>query len=171
VDRVRARAPRRLIVPSDFLQALYRGDTARAEELRAGRSELDVFEAAAIGEVDELRRVLASDPDQVHAWSDDGFTPLHYAAFFGHPEAARVLIDAGADLDAPSRNEEFAREARPLHSAVAAREADVCRILLEAGADPNATRRSGLTPLQQAVEHGDPQLAELLTQHGAMRQG
>jgi uncharacterized protein len=154
-------------VPSDLLLALYRSDIATAEELRASRSELDVFEAAALGEIDELRRQLAADSSAVQGWSDDGFTPLHYAAFFGHSEAARLLVDAGADLEVPSRNEDFAKDARPLHSAAAGGEHEVCRVLLEAGANPNATQHGGFTPLRQAEQNGDAELAELLKQYGA----
>ena len=48
----------------------------------------------------------------------DGFTPLHLAAFFGRLEAAALLVDRGADLEAPSRNPRFP-SVRPLHSAIA----------------------------------------------------
>ena len=154
---------------SPILQALYRGDAEAAAAARAERDELDVFEAAALGEADELRRILAREPDAVTRWSADGFTALHYAAFFGHPEAARALIEAGSDIEAPSRNTEFAQDARPLHSAAAARQVDACRTLLVAGADPNAKQHGGYTPLQEAEENEDEELAELLRQHGATR--
>jgi ankyrin repeat protein len=78
-----------------------------------------------------------------------------------------VLIEAGSDLEAPSRNTEFAQDARPLHSAAAAKQLDVCRTLLAAGADPNAVQHGGYTPLREAEENGDEELAELLRQHGA----
>jgi ankyrin repeat protein len=152
---------------SAIMQALYEGEHERAEALRAEKSDLDVFEAAALGEVERLRALLDEDPSLVDAWSVDGFTPLHYAAFFGGPGAARVLLEHGADLEVPARNEEFAREARPLHSAAAAGRRDVCELLLEAGADPNARQHGGFTPLQEARQRQDEELVSLLVRYGA----
>ena len=105
---------------SPILQALYRGDRDEAERIRGGAGDLDVFDAAALGDTERLEELLANDPSLVSAWSPDGFTPLHYAAFFGGPDATTALLARGADLETPARNEEFAPEARPLHSAVAA---------------------------------------------------
>ncbi len=152
---------------SAIMQALYEGDRERAEALRDGQDDLDVFEAAALGAVERLRPLLEADPALAGTWSPDGFTPLHYAAFFGGPEAARVLVEHGADLETPARNEEFAREARPLHSAAAAGRRDVCEVLLEAGADPNARQHGGFTPLREARQRQDEELVELLVRYGA----
>jgi ankyrin repeat protein len=157
--------------PTPILQALYRGDREEAERLRREASELDLFEAAALGEVERLRKILEHEPEAVRVWSFDGFTALHYAAYFDGPDAARILIERGADVEAISRNEEFAREARPLHSAVAARRSDVAVVLLEAGADPNARQHEGFTPLMAAEQSGDLDLAETLIRHGAVAGG
>lgn len=156
---------------SPLLQALYRGDRDEAERLRTGSSELDVFEAAALGDLERLRGALDADPDAAKAWSPDGFTALHYAAYFDGPEATRLLLDHGADLEAVSTNEEFAAQARPLHSAVAAGRPDVVEALLEAGADPNARQHGGFTPLMAAEQTGDLDLAELLIRYGAVAGG
>jgi uncharacterized protein len=150
-----------------ILGALYKGDWEEAEQLEAEAESLDVFEAAALGRADRLEELLREDPDLARSWSPDGFNALHYAAFFGSPEAVRALVAAGADLEAPSRNQEFAPEARPLHSAVAAGRMDNAEALLEAGADPNARQHGGFTPLMEAEQRGDFDTAELLIQHGA----
>jgi ankyrin repeat protein len=145
---------------SPLMQALYEGDGGRAEALR--HPELDVFEAAAVGDVERLRVLLDADPALVSAWSVDGFTPLHYAAFFGTSETVRLLAERGADLEAPARNEEIAGRARPLHSAVAAGRRETVEVLLAAGADPRAQRPGGGTPLEEAELTGRAELAELL---------
>lgn len=149
------------------MQALYQGKTDEAKAIAATRSDLDVLEAAAIGDVERLRALLDEDPSLANAWSDDGFTPLHYAAFFGQPEAAKLLIERGADLEARSTNREFALDAAPLHSAVAARERGTIEVLLDAGADVNAVQHGGFTPLLEAAQTGQAEVVELLLERGA----
>lgn len=145
---------------SEILQALYRG-----EPVEAAVERLDVLEAAALGRVERLRALLDADPELVHTRAPDDFTPLHYAAFFGGPEAARLLVERGADVNAWARNDQL--EVMPLHSAAAARQTESARILLEHGADANAPQRGGFTPMDAAVQNGDAELRELLLAHGA----
>jgi ankyrin repeat protein len=145
------------------MEALYRGDRARAHEL-AKDVELDVFEAASLGRSDRVRELLDDDRGLAAARAGDDFTALHYAAFFGDAESARFLVEAGADVDAFADNE---LGVHPLNSAAAARNVAVARILLDHGADPNAPTRSGYTPLDAAAENGDEELADLLRAHGA----
>jgi ankyrin repeat protein len=152
---------------SDVLKAIYRGDREEAERLAAGR-DLDVFEATALGRTDRLRELLAEDPSLANAWAEDGFQPLGLASFFGHAEAARLLVERGAEVNSASRN---AMKVMPLHSAVAARDPqvryEIAQLLLEAGADPNARQQDDYTPLMAADQHGDERLRELLVAHGA----
>jgi ankyrin repeat protein len=145
------------------MQALYRGDDDKAREL-AKEAELDVFEAAALGDAARLRELLDADSTLSRARSDDDFTALHYAAFFDGPETALLLIEHGADVNAFADNE---LGVHPLNSAAAAGRLEVAAILLKHGADPNATTRGGFTPLDAARENGDEKLAELLRSHGA----
>jgi uncharacterized protein len=152
---------------SDVLKAIYRGDREEAERL-AGDKELDVFEAAALGRAERLQELLDADGSLANAWADDGFQPLGLACFFGHPEAARLLVEHGAEVNSASRN---AMKVMPLHSAAAAQDPavryEIAGLLLAAGADPNVRQQDEYTPLMAADQHGDTRLRELLVAHGA----
>ena len=157
----RARDPQGV---SAVLVAAYRGQHGLAETIRARLAELDVFEAAALGDLPELRRHLEGDPAAVDDRSADGFTPLHLAAFFGHTVIANVLLAAGADPNAEAAN---ASRVRPLHSAAASRSAGVLRAVLAGGADPDAKQHGGYTALLAAAKHGDRSMVAALLGHGA----
>lgn len=149
---------------SAIMTARYRADRAVTDALLAADPDLDVFEAASLGYSDRLVEDLTADPELSTAFSADGYTALHLAAFFGKAEAAHLLLDAGADVNVTSRNEMLVQ---PLHSAAAGRHHEVCRILLIAGADVDATQRHGYRPLHAAAQHGDDELVELFLSAGA----
>jgi uncharacterized protein len=150
---------------SEALQALYTGDTEKARELLPPDEELSVFEAAAFGRLDALRRILNDDPAQATALSNDGFTALHLAVFGGQAEAARALLERGADPNALSRNE--AVRVPPLGTAAFVRSVPLARLLLDSGADVNGRGEGGFTGLHSAAQNGDEELARLLLERGA----
>lgn len=153
---------------SALLLARYYGRDEIAQALKGATADLDVFEAAAYGDVDRLRALLDGDASLANAWAADGFQPLGLAAFFGQIEAVRVLVERSAEVDSPSRND---MKVRPLHSAAAASDPEtrleISKLLLEAGADPNAPQQDDFTPLMEADQHGDERLRALLVEHGA----
>jgi ankyrin repeat protein len=153
---------------SELLQAIYRGDQARADELLAADPELDVFEAAAVGRTEPLRELIDEDPALANAWAEDGFQPLGLASFFGHVDAARLLVERGADVNSASRND---FKVMPLHSAAATGDPEVryelAELLLQHGADANARQQDDFTPLKAADQHEDERLRALLIEHGA----
>lgn len=151
---------------SAVLQALYREREDLVEPLRPPTNQLDVFEAAALGEPDRVRQLLDGDPDLVSAFSPDGFTPLHLAAFFGRGVVVDLLLDRGAPLEVFARSS-FA-PVTPLQSAASAGHVQVARRLLDAGANARAeSERGGFTPLHSAAQNGDVELARLLLERGA----
>jgi ankyrin repeat protein len=133
--------------------------------VRAARtSPLDVFEAATVGDLARLRELLEGNPALARARSVDETTALHFAAFFGQPEAVSQLLAAGADPHAVSPT--FGG-VTPLHSAAAAGNDAAARALLDAGADPNARQEGGFTPLHSAASLGSEELVDELLARGA----
>jgi ankyrin repeat protein len=149
---------------SPVLAATYRHRHDLVEVLLAARPELDVFDAAAVGDTARLVALLDADPSLASAFAPDGFTPLSLAAYFGRTEAVRVLTERGADVGATARN---AMAVQPLHAAVAGRNFEAVSALVVAGADVNARQHGGWTPLMQAAAHGDLEIVDVLLAAGA----
>lgn len=149
---------------SALMHARYRSNRAVLDALLATDPDLDVHEAAALGYLDRLRGLVDDDPSLVRATSADGFTALHFAAFFAKPEAARMLIDLGAPVDAVAHNPS---RVQPLHSAAAGRAVEICRMLIAAGADVHARQTDGFVPLHAAAQNGDSEMVELFLSAGA----
>jgi uncharacterized protein len=152
---------------TDLLEALYRGDDERVSELLAEEPQLSVFEAAAFGRTDRLRELLDADPESSNAYGDDGFQPLGLACFFGHVEAARLLLDRGADPNTLSRNEHIKTNALHAAAASANKSAEVrlelCKLLLEHGADPGIPQGgSEFRAIDAARQNGDDEIVRLL---------
>jgi ankyrin repeat protein len=85
--------------------------------------------------------VAATDLDAKEDYG--GSTPLILAAIFGKKEVARILIDAGADLEL--RN---SKGSTALHQACFFCRPEIVEMLLVAGADPSQTNNDGRTPLE-----------------------
>ncbi|HWY23222.1 MAG TPA: ankyrin repeat domain-containing protein [Candidatus Acidoferrum sp.] len=92
---------------------------------RGARIDLPV--AAALGRVEDLRRLLSV------SGSDDRHLALALAAQFGHVEIVRILLDAGED---PNRYNPVGGHSHstPLHQAVGAGHDELVRLLVERGA-------------------------------------
>ena len=72
-----------------------------------------------------------------------GFAALHFAAREGHQAAARVLVEAGADVNQLTAGD----ESSPLLVAVINGNYDLARNLIDAGGDPNLVSDDGAGPL------------------------
>src|SRR5437773_9654425 len=69
---------------SAILRPTYSGQKEVIAVLLASGIELNVFEAAATGQTDQLRKLVKRDRSLANAFSSDGFMPLGLAVFFGH---------------------------------------------------------------------------------------
>jgi len=149
---------------SEILQAKYRGNNARVEELLQARPALNIFEAAATGQTARVRELLAANPSLVNSYAPDGFHPLGLAAFFGNKATVDALLEAGADVNEQSRE---SMKVSALHSAAAARRPDIAEALLARGANPNLRGEAGITVFHEVAITGQIDLAEMLVKHGA----
>lgn len=125
---------------------------------------LTLFEACAVGKYDAASMLIFQNPGSINQFSEDGFTPLGLACYFGHEELAKFLIIKGADVNLASKN---GFNVFPIHSAVAANNINITKMLLDAGAYPNVCQKAGLAPLHTAAQLGNIELIILLLEHGA----
>jgi ankyrin repeat protein len=113
-------------------------------------------------------RLLLERGVDVNARRKDSWTSLHWAAFKGRVEVARVLLDHGANATLETANGETA-----LHI-VSRGEYDseehgigIARLLLGRGLDVNAREKNGRTSLHYAAFKGRVEVAQFLLDHGA----
>ena len=149
---------------SALMKARYQLRKELVDLLLAAKPELDIFEAAAMGKRERAKELVRAQPELMQAWSPDGFTALHLAAFFGQPEMVALLLKYGAVVNTTARNP---MKVMPLHSAAAARNLKSVELLLEHGADVKVQQQGGWTALHAAAHHGDVAMAKMLLAHGA----
>jgi ankyrin repeat protein len=149
---------------SPVLIAQYHHKKDAVAVLLAAGPDLDLFDAASVGDTTRVAALLDRDPSQINAYSNDGFYPLGLAAFFGHPETVKLLIARGADVQQVARNP---MKVQPLHAAVAGRSMEAVRALVEADAPIDVHQQEGWTPLHEAVHQGNIEMTKYLLAHGA----
>ena len=59
---------------SALMQAVYENRPEAVDALRCSAGALDLYEAAALGDVGRLQKLLGSDASQVNSKSSDGFS-------------------------------------------------------------------------------------------------
>lgn len=147
--------------------ARYAGHAAVIDALAGAGPAPDIFESSQAGDAARIRELLAGDASLAAAYSGDGFTALHFAAFYGAAEAVRALLDGGASVAARTSN--FLAN-QPLHAAAASgwpHVHEICALLITAGADANDAQHGGNRPIHTAAFKGDRRLAEMLLDAGA----
>ena len=121
-----------------------------------------LFAAAAAGDAAALRTQLPrqSRPDERDAY---GRTALHVAAYGGHRDAMRILVQAGADPNAVERDRYDI-----VTIAAVANDVPTLKLALELGASAkNVTSRYDGTALIAAAHLGHVEIVRVLIQAGA----
>jgi ankyrin repeat protein len=108
--------------------------------------EEELHNAAAVDDVVTIRRLVAEGADVNEQGAAEGVRPLHVAAQYGHVDAVQVLVEIGADLEAPAVD-----GVRPLHMAAHQGHVSAVKTLVQLGADKEASTANGFTPLLTAA--------------------
>ena len=121
-----------------------------------------VADAAMRDDIETVRSLIEQGVGVNEAQSD-GMTALHWAAELGNVALVRMLVAAGADLEAVTRIGDLT----PLHIGAEVGQGATVRALLDAGASANARNVNGSTPLHFAALAGSVEAVDALADHGA----
>ena len=122
-----------------------------------------VVDAAEHADAALVRELLRGGAD-VNEAQGDGMTALHWAAEYGDQELAKVLIYAGANVEAGTRIGGY----RPLHIASRNGHAEIVKTLLAGKAEPNVTTsNSGVMPLHLAAASPSTETVGVLLDAGS----
>ena len=179
---------------SAILFAVYNGRNEIRDLLLARGVPLDLFDAAAAGQLVRVKELVEKDRALANSFSSDGFPVFALAAVFNQRAVAEYLLSRGADVNGISRNSagytaltgavafghkdvvswllshganvhhRYGPGYTPLHEAASSGRLEIVRMLLGAGADPAARTNDGKTPLSFAEERGQAEVAALLRQ-------
>jgi len=109
--------------------------------------------AASSGDLEVLRHALdcGADPNRQYGFS--GWLPLVEAARNGRIDAAKLLLERGARVEAEGAGLAGSRGVTPLFAAAAHGQYRMVELLLAAGADPNARDREMNDEMDAPLQH------------------
>ena len=130
----------------------------QAEKSAAAAPDIDIWKAAASGNIEAIKQHLGAGTDVDAKESPGGSTPLLVAATFGQVEAAKLLIEKGANVNATSND-----GATALHGAAFFCHTEIVKLLLGKGAVVDAENVRGETPLDAVTVEWSQELEGIYT--------
>ena len=121
-------------------------------------SQNNIFDICRTGNLQDMVAFYTKNPDCVNKKTQEGYTPLILACYYGNEQAVRFLVDKVENLNTISDY------GTPLMAAVVKGNADIVEILLEKQADPNMADSNGTTALHYAVMLKHYDIIELLVE-------
>jgi quinoprotein dehydrogenase-associated probable ABC transporter substrate-binding protein len=135
----------------------------KADVKQADRTNWTPLMFAAWTDNPKLLTMLIHHGSSLETKDADGLTPLAIASQNGKVEAARVLVDAGADVNVPVAKGGYT----PLMLAAVSGSSDLADALIKHGARVNAVNSGGVTALMIAAAGNHSGVAALLLKAGA----
>jgi ankyrin repeat protein len=149
---------------SAVLMSMYNGRREIQDLLLSQGPALELHDAAAVGKMDVVKRIIENGSTHAKSFSPDGFPVVALAAVFGRLDVVRYLADHGAEVNASAAN---GGGYNALTGAVASGHTEIVRWLLQNGANPNHRYGTGYSPLLTAAANGHFEIVKLLLTHGA----
>ncbi|RDW22954.1 ankyrin repeat-containing domain protein [Yarrowia lipolytica] len=117
---------------------------------------MNIWVAASDGQLDVVKNFIENDGLSPNAKDENGYTPVHAAASYGHMDLLRYLIDKGGDINVTDEDGDTA-----LHTV---EELEVAKNLVEEfKADFKAKNSDGQTPFEKLQEEDEfPELIHYL---------
>jgi ankyrin repeat protein len=124
--------------------------------------KVDLHSAVVTDDLETIRQHIKAGSDLNVLEPSRASTPLISAAAFGKTEAAKILIEGGADL-----NYQNVDGSTALHTAAVFGNTDVAKILIDAGIDLNSKNNTGSTALHTAAFFCRIEIVKALLEKGA----
>jgi hypothetical protein len=102
--------------------------TAKQIEPDTNSPNPDIFDATQAGDFEKVSALLKINPNLVFSKNSNDWTPLHFAAAFGHKDVAELLLSNKADVNAKSDG-----DWTPLHYALENGHTDIVKLLKKHG--------------------------------------
>ena len=137
-------------------------DSPTDEQKTVEVPKIDLHAAIVTDNIDAIKQHIKAGSDINMLEPSRGSTPLITAAFFGKTEIAKMLIDAGADL-----NYKNADGSTALHTAIVFDRAETAKLLIDSGIDVNIQNNNGATALHTAAFFCRIEIVKALLEKGA----
>jgi len=121
-----------------------------------------IFTAVRNNDLAALAKLVSTDPSSLNARDERGSTPLVLAGYLNHPEAVKLLVEAGADVNTVSGT------GTALMGVCFKGYADIARYLIEVGADVNISIEKMGTALTFARMGKHSEVEEVLVAAGGV---
>jgi len=126
--------------------AAQRKDASLANKTEVKPPQVDIHTAVVTDNLEALKQHIAAGSDINEKDPYGGSSPLISAALFGKTEAAKILMNAGADLNVKNKDGSTA-----LHTSAFFCRPEIVKMLLDKGADKTIKNNFGSTPYESVA--------------------